>query len=77
MTAAVLDVIVELEARGWKAGGGGETGVSGDPYAAHGSAARRAMRQSRDERKEDTGGTRWRETARTTKRTTHPLIDAG
>ena len=76
MTAAVLDVMVELEARGRKAGGG-ETGVSGDPYAAHGSAARRAMRQSRDERKEDTGGTRWRETARTTKRTTHPLIDAG
>jgi len=76
LTAAVLDVIVELEARGRKAGGG-ETGVSSDPYAAHGSAARRAMRQSRDERKEDTGGTRWRENARTTKGTTHALIDAG
>src|SRR5215212_7145768 len=36
--------MVELEARGRKAGGG-ETGVSGDPYAAHGSAARTAMRQ--------------------------------
>ena len=33
--------------------------------------------KSRHERKEDTGGTRWRKTARTTKRTTHPLIDAG